>query len=80
MRDPKKVYAIAAVLAKRLHCNVTIMQTERFTEWRLENGKGFAIGPCIDSYPLRKLLDTLTAYFTPPMPVRRKRKGEEDDD
>lgn len=70
MRDELLVCAIAAVLSKRLRTEVGILQGPRYTEWRVGD-KGFAVGPTPTSYPLRKLVDTLEKYFTPPMPVKR---------
>ena len=75
MRDERIVYAIAAVLEKRLHTHVCVVQGPRFTEWRVGD-RGFAIGPHIDSYPLKALVNTIQKYMTPPVPV--KKKDEED--
>lgn len=67
MRNPNLVFAIAAAVAKRTGRFVSVMQSERFTEWRIDD-VGFAVGPHPNNYPPRPLMETIVAYFNKHVP------------
>jgi hypothetical protein len=69
MRHLKFVFVIAAALEKRLGTHVTILQSDRFTEWRVGE-VGFAVGPEPSTYPPKQLLETLVAYFNKHIPKK----------
>lgn len=64
MRDERVTLVITRALSKRIGKQVSVIQDARYTEWMVEGRMGFAIGPCITSYPPKRLLDMLEEYFT----------------
>lgn len=78
MRTANYVFVLAAALEKRLGLYVAVMQTDRYTEWRVGDW-GFAVGPTPASYPPKELLNTMVVYFTKHLPREKNGKPNKRD-
>lgn len=62
MRDERLVLVIAEAVSRKLKQEISVLQTEAFTEW--SNGiRGYAIGPYTSSHSPRKLVERITKGF-----------------